>query len=98
MPASYPIDCSTHMNKEGPSDPRFRVLGGDLQYLPMRDSRFPYIYSLQTHSLVHLTQYIKKILIHIVDTSCEARIERAKFDNTLSIPLGPNALMNEYGM
>ena len=38
-----------------------------------------------------------KILIHIVDTSREARIERAKFDNTLSVPLGPNALMEEYG-
>ena len=98
MPASYPIDCSTHMNKKGPSDPQFRVLGSELQYLLTCDSRFPYIYSLQTHSLVHSTQYIKKILIHIVNTSCEARIKCAKFDNTLSIPLGPNALMKEYGM
>lgn len=97
MPSSYPIDRNTCMSLEGPSDPRFRVRGGCLQYHPMRDSRFPYIYSLSTHALVHSPQYIKKILIHIVDTSPEARIKRAKFDRTLSVPLGPDALMKEYG-
>lgn len=98
MPASYPVDCTSFMNKEGHDDPRFRVHGGCLQYLPMRDSRFPYLYSLPSHTLVHSPQYIKKILIHIVDTSCKARMERAKFDRTLSVPLGPNAHMKEYGM
>jgi hypothetical protein len=97
MPASYPIDRTSFMNKEGPSDPRFHVHGGCLQYLPTRDSRFPYLYSLPTHALVHSPQYIKLILIHIVDTSLKARIERAMFDHTLSVPLGPNALMKEYG-
>lgn len=97
MQASYPIDCNTCMNLEGPSDPRFRVPGGCLQYHPMRDSRFPYLYSLPTHALIHSPQYIKKILIHIVDTSCKACIKRAKFDHTLSVPLGPDALMKEYG-
>ena len=97
MPASYPIDRTSCMNKDGPIDPRFQVYGGSLQYVPNRDSRFPYLYSLPTHSLVHSPCYIKKILIHIVNTSCEAGIERAKFDHTLSVPLGPNALMKEYG-
>ena len=96
MPSSYPVNRTSCMNKEGPSDPRFRVLGGHLLYLPTRDSRFPYLYSLPTHSLVHSPQYIKKILIHIVDTSCDARMERAKFDRMLSVPLGPNALMVSF--
>lgn len=94
---SFPIDRSTCMNKNGPSDPRFRVLGGCLQYHSMRDSRFPYIYSIPTHALVH-SQYFKKILIRIVDISCDARIKCAKFDHTLSVPLGPNSLMKDYGI
>ena len=94
---SYLIDRSTCMNKDSPPDPRFQILGGDLQHHPERDSRFPYIYSIPTHALVHSPQYIKKILIHIVDVSCDARIECAKFDRTLSVPLGPNSLMKEYG-
>lgn len=97
MPASYPVDCTTSMNEEGPSNPRFRVHSGCLQYLPAQDSRFPFLYSVPTHSLVHLPLYIKKILIHIVDTSSEACMECAKFNHTLSVPLGPNALMKEYG-
>jgi hypothetical protein len=98
MPASYPIDRATCMNEDGPSDPRFRVHGGRLLHHPARDSRFPYLYSLPTHALVHSPQHIKTILVHIVNTSCEARIKRAKFDHTLSVPLGPNALMKDYGM
>ena len=97
MPPLYPVDRTTCMSEEGPSDPRFRVQGGHLLYLPMRDSRFPYLYSVPTHSLVHSPLYIKKILIHIVDASCNARIECAKFDRTLSVPLGPDALMKEHG-
>ena len=98
MPASYPVDRNTCMKEDGPTDPRFRVEGGHLQYHPKRDSRFPYLYSLSTHALVHSPQYIRKILIRIVDTSLEARIKCAKFDRTLSVPLGPNTLMKEYGM
>ena len=97
MPVSYPIDRTTFMNEEGPTDPRFRVRGGRLRYIATRDSRFPYLYSLPTHALVHSPRYIKNILIHIVNTSREARIKRAKFDHTLSVPLGPDALMKEYG-
>ena len=95
MPAFYPTDRITCMKEDGPSDTRFQVHGGNLQYLPTRDYRFPYIYSLESHTLVHSSEYIKKILVYIVDTS---RIKQAKFDHTLSVPLGPNSLMKEYGM
>ena len=98
MAIHYPNDRTTCMDENGPRDARFRVPGGHLQYLHTRDSRFPYLYALPTHALVHSSEYIKKILIHIVDTSKEARIKCAKFDDTLSVPLGPNALMKEYGM
>ena len=97
MPMTYPVDCSTYMSKEGPGDPRFHISGGVLQYHPKRDSRFPYLYRIPTHALVHSPDYIKVILIHVVDTSLEARVRRAEFDKTLSVPLGPNALMHEYG-
>lgn len=97
MNTLYPIDRATCMNIEGPSDPRFQVHNGILQYLPTRDSRFPYLYSVPSHSLVHSPQHFSKILVYISNTSLEARINRAKFDHTLSVPLGPNALMKEYG-
>jgi hypothetical protein len=79
MPLTYPIDRTTHMNEDGPSDHRFRVQGGTLLYNPKRDARFPYLYCVPSHAL-HSPQYIKKILLNIVDTSREARIEHAKFD------------------
>ena len=97
MAGSYPINRTNCMNEDGPTDPRFRVQGGTLQYLTWRDSRFPYIYSIPTHALVHSPQHFRKILIYIVNTSRNARIERAKFDHTLSVPLGPNSHMKEYG-
>jgi hypothetical protein len=97
MPATYPADCSTFMSRDGPADPRFRILGGVLQYHPKRDSRFPYLYRIPTHTLVHSPDQIKTILIRVVDTSVEARICSAQFDKTLSVPLGPNGLMNKYG-
>ena len=97
MPASYPVDRSTYMSKEGPANPQFRILGGDLLYHPKRDGRFPYLYRIPTHTLVHSPDHFHTILIHIVDPSMKARIRCAQFDKTLSVPLGPNVLMEEYG-
>jgi hypothetical protein len=97
MPACYPTDLSAYMSPEGPSDPRFRIPGGTLLYHPQRDARFPYLYRISTHALVHSPDHFKMILIHIVDTSVDARIRCAQFDEILSVPLGPNALMNDYG-
>ena len=97
MVPAYPKDRTTCMIKDGPVDPRFQVPGGTLRFKPERDSRFPYIYEIPTHALVHSPKYIKTILIHIVDTSIEARKVRAKFEFTLTVPLGPNACMENHG-
>jgi len=85
------------MSEDGPTDRRFQILCGTLQYSAQRDVRFPYIYKLSTHALVHSPEHIKTILIHVVDTSFDARVARAKFVNTLSVPLGPDADMNNNG-
>lgn len=97
MVPTYPKDRTACMIKDGPVDPRFQVPGGTLCFKPERDSRFPYIYEIPTHALVHSPKYIKTILIHIVDTSMEARKARAKFEFTLTVPLGPNACMENHG-
>ena len=85
------------MMKDGPTDHRFQIPGGILQYNPERDVHFPYIYEITTHALVHSPNYIKTILIHVVDTAIDARVKRANFEKTLSVPLGPNAIMDNYG-
>lgn len=97
MAAIHPSNCSTHMHKDGPTNPRFHVAGGKLLYSPHRDTHFPYLYTVPTHELVHSPKYLTKILVHVVDTSVDARVDRAKFANTLSVPLGPNVLMEKYG-
>jgi hypothetical protein len=94
---TYPNDRSTCMLKDGPVDPRFQIPGGTLQYNPERDARFPYIYKIPTHVLVHSPEYFKTILLHVVDTSMEAREARAKYEKTLSVPLGPNSNMDNHG-
>jgi len=97
MPVNYPVDRSAFMSKEGPPDPRFRIPEGELVYRAQRDARFPYLYRVLTHALVHSPDHFKLILIRVVDTSIKARIRCAQFDRGLSVPLGPNALMDEYG-
>jgi len=96
MSTRYPKDRAKCELKDGPADRRFRISGGTLLYNPERDARFPYIYSVKTHKLVH-DERITKILIHVVDTSIEARIDLATFHKTLEVPLGPNELMDRYG-
>jgi hypothetical protein len=86
------------MRKDGPKDTRFQIPGGILLYNPERDARFPYLYEIPTHALVHSPEYVKKILIHVVDTSTEARVACAKFEKNLSVPLGPNIDMDNYGL
>lgn len=86
------------MTNDGPTDSRFRIPGGTLQFNAERDTHFPYIYRIPTHALVHAPEYIKTIWIHIVDTSTEARMARANFEKSLSVPLGPNAFMDTYGL
>jgi len=97
MPATYPTDRLVFMSPEGPSDPQFHILEGVLQYHPLQDAHFPYIYRISRHALVHSPAHIRIILLCVVDTLIDARISRAQFDKTLSTPLGTNALMDEYG-
>ena len=66
----YSKDCTTCVLKNGLIDHHFQ---GTLRYKPEPDSRFPYIYEILTHALVHSPKYIKTIFIHIVDTSIKAR-------------------------
>lgn len=89
------MDHLAFMSPEGPPDLRFRIPRGELQYHPRRDA--PYLYRISTHASVHSLDHIKIILICVVDTSVDARIHCAQFDKTLSVPLGPDALMKEYG-
>ena len=96
MPTCYPKDRTECMREDGPIDLRFRIAGGTLLHNPERDARLPHVYSVNAHSQVH-DKRISKIMIHVVDTSTKARIERAKFHKTLEVPLGPNALMDSYG-
>jgi hypothetical protein len=93
----YPIDRTACMTVDGPTDRRFQITDGTLLYNPERDARFPYIYKIPTHALVHSPKHIKTILVHIVDTSIEARIARANYEKTLSVPLGPDKFMDNYG-
>ena len=85
------------MTNDGPLDHRFQILGSTLKYKADRDACFPYIYQITTHALVHALEHFPTILIHIVDTSVEALVARAKFEKSPSAPLGPNALMDNYG-
>jgi hypothetical protein len=95
--SKYPPDCSSYMTNDRPVDRHFQIPGGTLQYNAQRDGHFPYIYKIETHSLVHTPKYVKTILIHVVDTAIGARVSRAKFEKTLSVPLGPNVVMDDYG-
>ena len=94
---TYPIDRMSCMTNDGPTDRRFQIRGGKLLYNAERDARFPYIYEIKTHALVHSPQQIRTILIHVVDTSYDARVECATFAKTLSVPLGPDSIMDNYG-
>jgi hypothetical protein len=97
MPAPHLTDCSACINRDGPSDHRYQVPGGTLSYSPKRDACFPYLNAVPAHAFVHSPEYITKILVHVVDTSIDVRVAHAKFEKTISVPLGPNALMASHG-
>ena len=94
---TYPMDHATCMSKEGPLDPHFRVPDGTLLYKSEGDTHFPCIYEIPTHALVHSSGFIKRILIHVVDTSIHARKACANYESKLSVPLGPNNYMENCG-
>ena len=97
MPTLYPPDKSEYMRADGPKDKRFVVDHGSLVYCKRRDARFPYLYEVSSHPLVHNTEAVKRILVYIIDTDPAALKTLADWEETLGIPLGPDDAMDEHG-
>ncbi|KIJ90287.1 hypothetical protein K443DRAFT_116799 [Laccaria amethystina LaAM-08-1] len=85
------------MRADGPKDKRFVVDHGSLVYCKCRDGRFPYLYEVSSHPLVHNTQAVKRILVYIIDTDPAALKTLADWEETLGIPLGPDDAMDQHG-
>lgn len=93
----YPAHWKTCMDENGPGDKAFRVPDGKLLYHPGRDSRFPYIYEMQSHPLDPTPKVRKRILVYVIDTSEANLVKLHNWENSLSVPLGPDSLINSYG-
>ena len=79
------------------TDESFVVPGGKLLKNSNRYHAFPSIYQVDEHPLVTDTTTIRTILVTIVDTSKEAQKIQYEMERTLSIPLGPDSLMESRG-
>ena len=97
MPTAYPADKARCMCIDGPEDKRFVVDGGCLVYDEHRDERFPYLYEVPSHPLVHNTVAVKRILVYVIETDPAALKCRAAWEDTLCVPLGPDAAMAQHG-
>ena len=94
-PPVYPATrTQVHMNIQ-PNDKAWCVRGGRPIYVPNRDIRFPLIWEVDAHPLTHGNHTSWVI---ILDTSKEARRERALFQAELTTPLGPQNFMSHFGM
>lgn len=101
----YPSDGVDFMLKNGPIDPQLVVPDADLIILERRDARFYYVYRLQNPhphpklntAVPDASKYIKETWVYIVDTSPEHQKQRFDFEETLSVPIGPDSLMDEIG-
>ncbi|EDR14137.1 uncharacterized protein LACBIDRAFT_321948 [Laccaria bicolor S238N-H82] len=84
---------------------QFVVPDADLIILEWRDARFYYVYRLQkphphpklNTAVPDASKYIKETWVYIVDTSPEHQKQRFDFEETLSVPIGPDLLMDEIG-
>jgi hypothetical protein len=85
------------MLKDAPIE--FLVPGGTLLYDGGRDGRFPYIFQVDSHPLVHDRDPLStgRILVCIQDTSPEAMQKLKEFEDSLEVPLGPNDSMAGQG-
>ncbi|KIJ98238.1 hypothetical protein K443DRAFT_628290, partial [Laccaria amethystina LaAM-08-1] len=101
----YPPDGKEFMRKNGPIDQQYVVPDADLIILEQWDARFYYVYRLRSpHPHIQLnkdmpdaSKYINETWVYIVDTSPEQQKQRFQFEETLSVPIGPDSLMNEIG-
>ncbi|KIJ91222.1 hypothetical protein K443DRAFT_74641, partial [Laccaria amethystina LaAM-08-1] len=99
----YPPDGKEFMRKNGPIDQQYLVPDADLIILERRDACFYYIYCLQNpHLHVELNElmpdaskYINETWVYIVHTSPEQQKQSFQFEETLSVPIAPDSLMNE---
>jgi hypothetical protein len=93
----YPLDKKQFM-AQTPSDPLKIVKNGTLWYHKNRDARFPYLYKVETHPLVHNTDVIKHIYVYVEDTRSSAMRVKRLFEKDLKVPLGPDKTMAGHGM
>jgi hypothetical protein len=93
----YPLDKKQFM-AQNPSDPLKIVKNGTLCYNKNRDARFPYLYKVESHPLVHNTDVIKHIYVYVEDTGTTAMRAKRLFEKDLKVPLGPDKTMAGHGM
>lgn len=102
----YPPDGNEFMRKSGPIDQQYVVPDADLLYLERRDARFYYVYRLRNlhpynvelnKLMPNASEYIDQTWVYIVDTSPEQQKVRFQFEDTLSVPIGPDSLMDDIG-
>jgi hypothetical protein len=101
----YPLDGKEFMRKNGPIDEQYAVPDADLIILERRDVRFYYVYRLRTpHPHIELNEimpdaskYVNETWVYIVNTSPKEQKKRFEFEETLSVPIGPDSLMDELG-
>ncbi|EDR12556.1 uncharacterized protein LACBIDRAFT_312118 [Laccaria bicolor S238N-H82] len=89
------------MRADGPKDKCFVVDNSRLVYDKHCDDHFPYLYEVSSHPLVHNMQVVKvtkHILVYVIDTDPAVLRRLADWEDTLGIPLGPNAYMDEHGL
>lgn len=93
----YPASRSLCMSLTGPSDKLFTVPDGTLRVHPNRDARFPYLYKVHNHPLVHADPAIQQVFVFVIDTSPSALKQLLDFEDSLTVPLGPDASMEDLG-
>ncbi|KAJ3502997.1 hypothetical protein NLJ89_g8631 [Agrocybe chaxingu] len=96
MALVYPNSKGVPMGSRPKKD--FMISGGKLLRNANRDDRFPYIYQVKAHPLITSYEYVKIILIYVHDTDPEAQKVMLAFEDSLEIPLGPDAHMPQLGL
>jgi hypothetical protein len=83
-------------------DEWFCVPGGTLLYHSKRDARLPCLYIVPSHPLVDRSCALPtskgRTIVYIQDTSESAMQKQNEFEETLVVPLGPDATMINSGM
>ncbi|KAF9522820.1 hypothetical protein CPB83DRAFT_776472 [Crepidotus variabilis] len=86
------------MSLTGPTDKLFTVPDGTLRVHPNRDARFPYLYQVHGHPLVRADPAIQQVFVFVIDTSPLALKALLDFEDSLTVPLGPDASMEDLGL